>query len=136
MNKELWIKQWFFEVLAKVNSSQLQEMATDPFIFHMAGGRKYQVTHQEYLSFLAMWHQRFKNVQFQLTHILSDDNKLMASYQCHATYHGGWLRIPGKNQAVHMTGMMLFKLEDGMMTECWMEDSNFDLYQQLTHYLD
>ncbi|PSW06020.1 ester cyclase [Photobacterium lipolyticum] len=136
MNENDRVSYWFHEVLAKANGNVLAECATDPFNFHLSGGRCLALSHQDYLSYLVIWNKRFKNVQFTINQIINDEQKTVAVYKCNATYHGGWLKIPGKNQKVTMTGMLLFKMKDGLMTDCWLEDSSFDLYQQLTRYLE
>ncbi|OAN18088.1 hypothetical protein A3K86_04020 [Photobacterium jeanii] len=133
MDKQQWLEKWFNGVLARGDHTVLAECAADPFVFHLPGGRVLTISHEEYVEYLEYWHQRFKGMTFMLKQTLEVDNKLVAVYQSSATYCGGWLKIPARsNKAVTMTGMMLFILEDGVMTECWLEDSSFDLYQQLT----
>ncbi|MGF1871331.1 ester cyclase [Photobacterium indicum] len=136
MNKDEWIKGWFNEVWGKGNAQLLAECATNPFNFHTSGGRSFSLTHEDYLSFVNIWQQRFNNVRFTISQVITEEHKTVALYQCEATYHGGWIKIPGKNQSVKMTGMVLFQMKDGLMTDCWLEDSSFDLYQQLTRYLE
>ncbi|GAL03396.1 hypothetical protein JCM19237_6290 [Photobacterium aphoticum] len=85
---------------------------------------------------LSIWNQRFRDAEFQLKDIIQQGEKTVVLYQCSAYYTGGWARVPKKKQRVHMTGMLYLKQEAGMISECWLEDSSFDVYQQLTQYLD
>ncbi|WP_299021853.1 ester cyclase [uncultured Photobacterium sp.] len=135
-NKNDWVVHWFTDVWGRADGRLLAEYAADPFNFHLAGGRTLTLSHNEYLNFISIWCQRFKNVKFTVKDIVNDGDKTVALYHCSATYNGGWARIPAKKQHVGMTGMVMFKQEGGLISDCWLEDSSFDLYQQLTRYLD
>ena len=136
MNDNEWVVRWFTEVWSRADGALLAEYATDPFHFHLPGGRVLTLSHVDYLNFISIWCQRFKNVNFTIKDVINDGTKTVALYHCSATYNGGWARIPARKQHVEMTGMVFFKREEGMITDCWLEDSSFDLYQQLTRYLD
>ncbi|KXI22042.1 nuclear transport factor 2 family protein [Photobacterium sanguinicancri] len=136
MSKQAWLECWFNSILAAGSGLRLAECAADPFIFHLPGGRELTLSHEQYSEYLKFWNQRFRDMSFTFEQVIEADNKLVVAYQSSALYCGGWLKIPAKNQAVTMTGIMIFKMEEGLMTECWLEDSSFDLYQQLTRYLE
>ncbi|MCW8329832.1 ester cyclase [Photobacterium sp. SDRW27] len=131
-----WVVRWFTDVWSRADGRLLTEYATDPFNFHLPGGRALTLSHEQYLNFISIWCQRFKDVHFTINDVINDGDKTVALYQCSATYNGGWARIPPKKQHVTMTGMVYFIRKEGMITDCWLEDSSFDLYQQLTRYLD
>ncbi|MGR5153747.1 nuclear transport factor 2 family protein [Photobacterium swingsii] len=136
MSKQAWLECWFNRILAEGNGERLAECAVDPFIFHLPGGRELSLSHEQYGEYLQFWNQRFRDMSFSLEQVIEADNKLVAVYQCSALYCGGWLKVPAKNQIVTMTGIMVFRMEGDLMAECWLEDSSFDLYQQLTRYLE
>ncbi|GHA42833.1 ester cyclase [Photobacterium aphoticum] len=131
-----WVERWFNAVWAKSNEAQLRALAAEPLQFHLPGGKSYSLSHDDYLSMLSIWNQRFRDAEFQLKDIIQQGEKTVVLYQCSAYYTGGWARVPKKKQRVHMTGMLYLKQEAGMISECWLEDSSFDVYQQLTQYLD
>jgi len=135
-SKNEWVVRWFTDVWSRADGGLLAEYAIDPFNFHLPGGRTLTLSHEEYLNFISIWCQRFKDVKFTVKDVVNDGDKTVALYQCRATYNGGWARIPAKKQHVSMTGMVFFLQKKGMITDCWLEDSSFDLYQQLTRYLD
>lgn len=131
-----WILHWFHDVWANADGEWLQQLAAEPFHFHLPGGKSYTLSHSEYLNFVAIWCQRFRDVDFVIRDVIQEGDKTVVLYSCNATYSGGWVRIPAKKQQVVMTGMVYFKKRGGLITDCWLEDSSFDLYQQLTRYLD
>ncbi|PSU34823.1 nuclear transport factor 2 family protein [Photobacterium lutimaris] len=133
---EKWVLQWFNDVWSNANSTRLQALATDPFHFHVPGGKSYLLSHTEYLNFITVWGQRFRDVTFRIIDTVSDDNKTVVVYQCHALYCGGWAKIPAKKQKVMMTGMAYFKHQGDKIVDCRLEDSSFDVYQQLTRRLE
>ncbi|KDM91344.1 ester cyclase [Photobacterium galatheae] len=135
MTTREWVDAWFQEIWANADSDSLTRFVSDPFTFHLSGGRKHQVTHESYLSYLQLWRQKFKSVVFSISDIVCQPPLTVVRYRCQAQYQGGWLNIPGKKQVIQMTGMIQFRQEAGFITECWLEDSSFDLYQQLTGYL-
>ncbi|PSW21525.1 hypothetical protein C9I98_06280 [Photobacterium sanctipauli] len=131
-----WILHWFHEIWAKADATYLQQLACEPFNFHLPGGKTYRLKHDEYLNFISIWCKRFKDVDFTVLDVIEQANKTVVRYRCDAVYSGGWARIPTKRQKVMMTGMVFFLKQDGLITDCWLEDSSFDVYQQLTQYLD
>ena len=132
MEKKTWLTGWFSELLLEGDQTWLTEHAQEPFIFHLPGSQTCSLRHHEYMQYLSVWHQRFKNVQFSIKRVIEQKSTVTIIYHCRATYHGGWLKITGKNQPVFMSGIMIFDLnEEGKICECWLEDSTFQLYYQL-----
>ncbi|MGF1681719.1 ester cyclase [Photobacterium minamisatsumaniensis] len=136
VDEKAWILHWFDDIWAKANSEYLTQLAAEPFNFHLPGGKSYNLTHTDYLNFISIWCQRFRNVDFTVLDTIQDGEKTVVRYQCDAVYSGGWARIPTKRQKVLITGIVIFQKKNGLITDCWLEDSSFDLYQQLTQYLD
>lgn len=137
MNNQQWIYDWFNKVWAQADLSVLTQLAAEPLNFHLPGGKIYPLSHTDYLNFVSIWCQRFRDVAFRIVDVVQESHKTVVIYECEATYSGGWARIPAKKQKVHMTGMLYFvQQEDGKICDCRLEDSSFDLYQQLTRYLD
>ncbi|MDO6707969.1 ester cyclase [Photobacterium sp. 1_MG-2023] len=130
-----WIDAWFLEIWTNASSASLSANVADPFTFHLPGGRRQQISHDSYLTYLQLWRQKFKSLTFSIADVISQPPLTVVRYRCQAQYQGGWLSIPGKKQVIQMTGMIQFRHEEGQISECWLEDSSFDLYQQLTGYL-
>lgn len=137
MNKSNeWVIRWFTDILQRGDGRLLSEYAADPFSFHLPGGRIQTVSHEAYLGYLEIWRQRFRDVNFMVRDIVNEGERTVAIYHCRALYNGGWAKIPARKQQVVMTGMVYFLRQGNLITECRMEDSSFDLYQQLTRYID
>lgn len=132
MEKKQWVQAWFQKVLVERDAQWLAQYAHDPFIFHFAGNQTYSLSHAEYLQSISIWHQRFRQWRFAVKKVLVEDNSVVAVYQSRAIYQGGWMKIPARQQAVAMSGIMVFDWKEGKISECWLEDSTFQLYQQLT----
>ncbi|MEJ2762899.1 ester cyclase [Photobacterium sp. MCCC 1A19761] len=131
-----WVIRWFSDIWQRADGRLLSEYAADPFSFHLPGGRVRTVSHQEYLGYLDIWGQRFRDVKFTVQDIVNEGDRTVALYHCSAIYNGGWAKIPARKQQVEMTGMVYFLRQNHLITTCRMEDSSFDLYQQLTRYLE
>ncbi|KKC99225.1 MULTISPECIES: ester cyclase [Photobacterium] len=132
MASEDWIDAWFLDIWANANRARLAEYVSDPFVFHLPGGRRHPLSHESYLSYLLLWRQKFKSVVFSISDVISEPPLTVVRYRCQAQYHGGWFNLPGKKQTIQMTGMIQFRRENGLIAECWLEDSSFELYKQLS----
>lgn len=128
---------WFQDLWNDGNDEQISNFVHDPFIMNLGGNKKLTMSFKDNADFIPVFQSRFDPFNFTIEDSMEQGSKLCVRYLCHANYQGNWLNIAGDNQKVVMTGIMWFEFSDqGKMRECWLEDSDFDLYQQLTGSLE
>lgn len=130
------ITTWFEQIWNKSDETVLHQILCDPFQFHLPGNNTLTLSLEDYQKELLAWHKRFQGADFKIQQTLSEGYQCVARYTCEATYHGGWINVPGNGQSVSMTGMLWFQVKDEKISDLWLEDSDFDLYQQLTGKLE
>jgi predicted ester cyclase len=63
--------------------------------------------------------------------LLSEGDKAVARCSGLATYKGGLLDIPSKDQRVFETSILIIRVEDGLVREIWSEMSDLQIVMQL-----
>ena len=63
--------------------------------------------------------------------VISEDAKAVARNSGWVTYRGGLLGIPSEGQRVLETGILILRIEDGLVQELWSEMSDLQVVMQL-----
>ena len=80
---------------------------------------------------VAVVHLRLYREGVVVHDIISEGEKVVARNSGWATYRGGLLGIPSEGQRVLETGVLILRVEDGLVQEVWSEMSDLQLVTQL-----
>ncbi|QUJ68925.1 hypothetical protein KDD30_07590 [Photobacterium sp. GJ3] len=94
-----WIDAWFLEIWTNASSASLSANVTDPFIFHLPGGRRQQISHESYLTYLQLWRQKFKSLTFSIADVISQPPLTVVRYRCQAQYQGAGSVFRGRSKS-------------------------------------
>lgn len=104
------------------------EITTDDFMCHGPGGPGDRDTFLEWLR----WYPRsFADQHPTLEDVIEAGDRVVVRYAVRSTYRGGYLDLPGRNQTVEETGIIIFRLTDGRVAETWLEGNDLEVAQQL-----
>ena len=73
----------------------------------------------------------FTEREWTVHDVISEGEKVVARNSGWVTYRGGLLGIPSKGQRVPETGILILRVEDGLVRELWSEMSDLQLVMQL-----
>jgi predicted ester cyclase len=73
----------------------------------------------------------FAEREWTVHEVISEGDTAVARYSGWATYKGGLLDIPSSDQRVLETGILILRVEDGLVQEIWSEMSDLQLVMQL-----
>ncbi len=131
-----FVEFWFDQLWNNNDDTNIEKWVSNPFNLILGGEKVIETSHRANAEFLPVFAKRFDPFHFEVCDQIVSGNKLAVRYRCEAKYRGHWLEIQGNGEPVIMTGILWFEFKDGKMCQCWLEDSDFDLYQQLTGYLE
>ena len=126
--KKKVVERWFFEFFTKGYVNVIDDVTTDEFIYHGAGG---DATRQKLKDFMGWYRTCFQDDEWELHDFIEQDHKLVVRYTGHSTYKGGWFNIPSSNQRIKETGIMIYHFKGNKVNELWCELSDTNVLYQL-----
>jgi predicted ester cyclase len=63
--------------------------------------------------------------------LIAEGDRVAVRYTWRDTYQGTWPGVPGRGQAVTMTGIAIHRVVDGKITDLWVVGDELGLLQQL-----
>ena len=101
------------------------------FVAHGQGGMEDTHGRENFREWLRWYTSAFAEREWAVHDVLSEGDKVVARYSGWATYKGGLLDIPSKDQRVLETGILILRVESGVVQEVWSEMSDLQLVMQL-----
>lgn len=131
-NKTL-IRRWFEEVWNRGRADAIDEMFAEDGVAHgladeadgaLRGTAGFKVFHQNF-------RDSFPDIVVTVEDMVAEGDKVAARCGVRATHTGDGLGFAATHKAIEITGIVIARIEDGKIVECW---NNFDflrLHQQL-----
>jgi predicted ester cyclase len=101
------------------------------FVAHGQGGMEDSHGRRAFREWLG-WHlSAFADREWTVHEVISEGDRVVARYSGWTTYKGDLLDIPSRDQRVLETGILIFRVRDGLVRELWSEMSDLQLVMQL-----
>jgi predicted ester cyclase len=105
------------------------------FVAHGQGGMEDSHGREAFREWPGWYLSAFADREWTVHDIISERDRAVARYSGWATYMGGLLYIPASDQRVLETGILILRVEDGVVREIWSEMSDLQLVMQLGAFL-
>lgn len=125
------VKKWFEEVFTIGDPNAVDRLAVKDIIIHSQGHDEGSVGTENFKNWLSWYCESFVDRTWSVHDTIEEGNKIVARYTGYSTYKGGLLEIPSNDQKVKETGIIIFLIEKGEITEQWCEMSDLQVVQQL-----
>jgi steroid delta-isomerase-like uncharacterized protein len=122
------IARAWFEMCARGDREQFSELATDDYVPHGPGGTG---TRDDFVDWLQWYSTSFAEQQPVLEDVIESGDRVAVRYTVRSVYRGGYLNLPGAEQKVHETGIIIFRFAGGKVAETWFEGNDLEVAQQL-----
>jgi predicted ester cyclase len=109
----------------------VDELVAPDFVAHGQGGMDDAHGRETFREWLRWYTSAFVDREWTVDDILSEDDRAVARCSGRATYKGGLLDIPSRDQRVFETSILILRVQDGMVKEIWSEMSDLQLVMQL-----
>ena len=110
----------------------MAELATDDFVCHGPGGMGDRAV---FMDWLRWYPNAFTDQRPSIEDVIATDDRIVVRYMIRSTSRGGYLNLPGNDQPVEETGIIIFRLDDGKIAETWFEGNDLEVAQQLGGYV-
>ena len=73
----------------------------------------------------------FHDLNVTVEDMVAEGDKIAARFTAHGIHKGAFMGLPPTDKPISMTGIEIFRIEDGKISEIWGEANLFGLIQQL-----
>jgi predicted ester cyclase len=101
------------------------------FVAHGQGGMEDSHGREAFREWLRWYLSAFADREWEVHDIISEGDRAVARYSGWAKYKGGLLDIPSTDQRVIETGILILRVDGGVVKEIWSEMSDLQLVMQL-----
>lgn len=81
--------------------------------------------------FVETYRKVFPDIQFELSHLIADEDQVCFRFIAQATHQGEFMGIAPTNKKIKVTGIVIHRIADGKFVESWNEIDLFSIRQQL-----
>lgn len=120
------VGRWFDDLFTRGDLD-----VVDDLVAHGQGGTGDTRGRESFREWLRWYTSTFTEREWAVHDVISEGEKVVVRYSGWATYRGGLLGIPSKDQRVLETGILILRVRDGLVQELWSEMSDLQLIMQL-----
>jgi predicted ester cyclase len=107
---------------------QAAQLVTEDYFAHGPGGSSGRA---EFENWPRWYSNAFAEQRPVLEDIVDGGDRVVVRYTIRSTYRGGFLDLPGHDQPVRETGIIMFRFVGGKVAESWYEGNDLEIAQQL-----
>jgi predicted ester cyclase len=86
---------------------------------------------ESYKDFFRVFRQSFSDMDWKVHALVADENYVSARWQIWATHSGDFAGVKPDGRRITFDGMVLYRLEDGLITETWLHINELQLLEQI-----
>ena len=125
------VERWFDDLFTRGDPDAVDGLVAPDFVAHGQGGSDDVHGREAFKEWLRWYLSAFAEREWAVHDVISGGDKVVARSSGWATYRGGLLDIPSEDQRVLETGILILRVEDGLVREIWSEMSDLQLVMRL-----
>lgn len=86
---------------------------------------------EAYKRFFEIIDTTFREMAFTIDVLVAEDDRVAAQFTISAIHGGDFMGIPATGRRVEFTGMVIYRLRDGLIVETWLYPDNVALLRQM-----
>jgi len=121
-------RRYFEEIWNEGNFTLLNDLLAPGYVDHMSSSPAGPEAVRDEMS---MFRKAIPNLRFRVEDVIAEDDKVVTRLTVTGTQHGDLPRIPAAGKQFTVSGIVIFRFQDGKAVEGWMEFNFLGLYRQL-----
>ncbi len=126
---EVLAHRWHMDLFQAGNLEVADEILTPDFVAHVNGQEFRGVDGAKQLA--TVLRTAFPDLQITHHEALVAGNRATIRWTSDSTHQGEYFGVPPSGKRIHLEGLDLFHLQDGKITEVWIEYDNLSALQQM-----
>lgn len=87
--------------------------------------------HESYKNFFRIFRQSFSDMDWTVHALVADENYVAARWEIQATHGGDFAGVSADGRRITFDGMVLYRMEDGLIVETWLHINEMMLLSQI-----
>jgi predicted ester cyclase len=129
-NKAL-IRRLFDEVWSDGNVALLDDLLAPGFVDHAAQMGGGDSTAAGFKTQARLFRVAFPDGRSHIDDLIAEGDRVVARWTDGGTHRGEWMGIAPTGKRVTMTGVDIYRIENGRITDFWCSEDEFGLLRQL-----
>jgi steroid delta-isomerase-like uncharacterized protein len=129
-NKAL-VRRLFDEVWSGGNFALLDELLAPGFVDHAAQMGGGDPTAEGFKTQVRLFRAAFPDGRSQIEDLIAEGDRVVARWTDGGTHRGAWMGVAPTGKRVTMTGIDIYRIEQGRITEYWCNEDELGLLRQL-----
>ena len=125
------VGRWFDDLFTRGDLDAVDDLVAPNLVVHWQGGAEAIHGRENFREWLRWYTSAFTEREWSVHDVISEDAKAVARNSGWVTYRGGLLGIPSEGQRVLETGILILRIEEGLVQEVWSEMSDLQVMMQL-----
>lgn len=125
------IKRLFEEVFNRGNLSLIDELISNNILMHDPASPNPRGGIKAFKDLESNYQRAFPNKKTKIEDIMSADDKVIVRWSCQGIHKGDLQGISATNNQVNVTGISIYKLANGKISEIWQSWDRLGLLEQL-----
>jgi steroid delta-isomerase-like uncharacterized protein len=128
---KLIVRRLFDEVWNTGNVGLLDELLAPDFIDRAAQMGGDDVTARGFKTQVLVFRTAFPDGRSQIEDLIAEGDRVVARWTDGGTQHGEWMGIAPTGKRVTITGIDIYRIEQGKIAEYWCSEDELGLLRQL-----
>ena len=129
-NKAL-VRRLFDEVWNTGNVALVDDLLALDFVDHAAQMGGGDPTRDGFKTQVRLFRTAFPDGRSQIEDLIAEDDRVAARWTDGGTQRGEWMGVPPTGKRVTMTGIDIYRIEQGRIAEFWCSEDELGLLRQL-----
>lgn len=86
---------------------------------------------QSYKRFFEIVDATFREMDFTIDALVAEGDRVAAQFTISAVHGGDFMGIPATGRRLDFTGMVIYRMRDGLIAETWLYPDNVTLMRQM-----
>jgi steroid delta-isomerase-like uncharacterized protein len=129
-NKAL-VRRLFDEVWNTGNVALVDDLLAPDFVDHAAQMGGGDPTRDGFKTQVRLFRTAFPDGRSQIEDLIAEDDRVVARWTDGGTQRGEWMGVPPTGKRVTMSGIDVYRIEQGRIAEFWCSEDELGLLRQL-----
>jgi steroid delta-isomerase-like uncharacterized protein len=129
-NKAL-VRRLFDEVWNTGNVALVDDLLAPDFVDHAAQMGRGDPTRDGFKTQVRLFRTAFPDGRSQIEDLIAEDDRVVARWTDGGTQRGEWMGVPPTGKRVTMSGIDVYRIEQGRIAEFWCSEDELGLLRQL-----
>ncbi|WP_265111055.1 ester cyclase [Halosolutus halophilus] len=129
-NKEI-VRRDPEEIWTEGNLDAIDEIFATDFVLHDPSSADEPQDRDDYREYVETYREAFPDVEYEVETAVAEGATVVVRYTARGTHEGEFMGLDPTGEHVSVSGMEMYRVDDGKITEMWTSYDALGLFQEL-----